>query len=49
VPLFQSLHLLLFFVTTVNSFSHGTTDRAANILASMVVTEHIPGTNTMGD
>ena len=47
MTLLQSLHLLLFFMTTMNSLTDRATYRTTYILATMVVTEHIPRTDTM--
>ena len=41
------LHLLLLFVAAVDRFPHRTADRAPDVLASMVVTQDIPRTDTM--
>jgi hypothetical protein len=47
--LFECLHLLLLFVTPVNSLSDGATNGTPNILASMVVTQDISRADTMWD
>ena len=49
VPLLEGLHLFLLFVTAVNRFTNRTTDRATNILTSMVVTEDVSGTDAVRD
>ena len=47
MPLLESLHLLLLLVAAVNRFSNRPTNWTPNILTTMVVTQHIPRTNTM--
>mmetsp|Transcript_1209 Transcript_1209/g.1902 ORF Transcript_1209/g.1902 Transcript_1209/m.1902 type:complete len:400 (-) Transcript_1209:758-1957(-) len=49
MPLFQSLHLLLFLMTAVNRLANRTTHRTTHILTTMVVTQHISRTNAVGD
>ena len=45
----QSLHLLLLFVTAMDGFANGTAHRTSHILAPVIVGEHIPGTDAVGD
>mmetsp|Transcript_879 Transcript_879/g.2025 ORF Transcript_879/g.2025 Transcript_879/m.2025 type:complete len:271 (+) Transcript_879:846-1658(+) len=40
----QRLHLLLFFVTSMNCFSHGTTYWATDVFTSMIVAQYVSGT-----
>jgi hypothetical protein len=47
MPLLQCLHLLLLLVTAVDRFPNGPTDRTTDVLAPVVVTQHIPRANTV--
>ena len=49
MPLFQCLHLLLLLVTAMNCFTDRTTHWTTHILTPMIMAQHIPRTDAMGD
>ena len=47
MPFLERLHVLLLFVATMNRLANRTTDGASNILATMVVAEHVTAADAM--
>lgn len=49
MPLLQNLHLLLLLVTPVNRLTNRSTHGTTNVLTAMVMAQHVPRTDAMGD
>lgn len=47
VPLLEGLHMLLFLVASMNRFAYRTTNGATDVLATMVMTQHIAAADTV--